>query len=147
MTPGLGEIGRQPTELDGFGEADVVRIGHRVGHRGDGFVHLDEIRSQMQHHRRLGPPGMDPPQSSFGGAGPTGGAGGEERLQAEASTQFTCRHLDQRRIAAVRIEEQQPSCGGVAAIDDPMSTMVSNRVDGRSHIVPGGSAACSSDLV
>jgi len=105
------EVVRQPAEADAAAEADVA-----VGRQPLRDValrprHVDALGSEVEHQRRLVDAGVHPhPQLALrGGAALVDWEAGmgEERHQAVLEPQFAVGHVEQRRVAAVPVDEHE----------------------------------------
>ena len=112
------EVVREPAEAHLAAELDVPVVGERLGHVTEHGVHVYELRPQVQDQRGLVDAAVHPHPPFVGGIG-VGLAAlvgrhervGEERHEAIPQPQLAAGDVEQRRVAAVAVEEHD-SPGG-----------------------------------
>ena len=97
--------------------------------------HVDELGREVQHDRRLVGAAVDAHAQLLGRRPPAlvGGHArvGEERHQAVGQTQLAVGDADQRRVAAVAVEEHERLRPACVATQRPMSSSTASSVVGR----------------
>ena len=117
------EIVRQPAEPNRTAEADIPVVGKLLRDVAGGDRHVDQMRSEVQHHRRLVGTPVDAHAQLVGRrhAALVGWHArvSEERHQAVGQPNLAVGDPDERRIAAVTVEEHELARrrGGHAATD------------------------------
>ena len=114
MWPSAPEVVRQPAESDRSTEAHVPVGGELLRHVAGRRGHVDEVRSEVQHHRRLVGAAVDAHAEFVGGRHPTlvrrNPGVGEERHQAVGEADLAIGDPDQRGVPTVAVEEDELAC-------------------------------------